>query len=115
MVMQGKLIIRIFELIKERGISQRETAKIFGVSQGTFNNWENSNTQPSIEQLVSIARFFEVSVDYLIGNADDVGVINLISTLTPEQREVISLFSALPESARNATLTVLRQMYQGTN
>ncbi len=113
--MQGKLIIRIFELIKERGISQRETAKIFGVSQGTFNYWENSNTQPSIEQLISIARFFEVSVDYLIGNADDVGVINLISTLTPEQREVISLFSALPESARNATLTVLRQMYQGTN
>lgn len=115
MVMQGKLIIRIFELRKEHGLSQREAAKIFGVSQGTFNNWENSNTQPSIEQLISIARFFEVSVDYLIGNADDVGVINLISTLTPEQREVISLFSALPESARNATLTVLRQMYQCTN
>lgn len=108
-------MIRIFELRKERGLSQREAAKIFGVSQGTFNNWENSNTQPSIEQLIAIARFFEVSVDYLIGNADDVGVINLISTLTPEQREVISLFSALPESARNATLTVLRQMYQGTN
>ena len=108
-------MIRIFELRKERGLSQREAAKSFGVSQGTFNNWENSNTQPSIEQLISIARFFEVSVDYLIGNADDVGVINLISTLTPEQREVISLFSALPESARNATLTVLRQMYQGTN
>ena len=108
-------MIRIFELRKERGLSQREAAKIFGVSQGTFNNWENSNTQPSIEQLISIARFFEVSVDYLIGNADDAGVINLISTLTPEQREVISLFSALPESARNATLTVLRQMYQGTN
>lgn len=108
-------MIRIFELRKERGLSQREAAKIFGVSQGTFNNWENSNTQPSIEQLISIARFFEVSVDYLIGNADDVGVINLISTLTPEQREVISLFSALPESARNATLTVLRQMYQCTN
>ena len=108
-------MIRIFELRKERGISQREAAKIFGVSQGTFNNWENSNTQPSIEQLISIARFFEVSVDYLIGNADDVGVINLISTLTPEQREVISLFSALSESARNATLTVLRQMYQCTN
>lgn len=108
-------MIRIFELRKERGLSQREAAKIFGVSQGTFNNWENSNTQPSIEQLIAIARFFEVSVDYLIGNADDIGVINLIPTLTPEQREVISLFSALPESARNATLTVLRQMYQGTN
>lgn len=108
-------MIRIFELRKERGLSQREAAKIFGVSQGTFNNWENSNTQPSIEQLIAIARFFEVSVDYLIGNADDIGVINLISTLTPEQREAISLFSALPESARNATLTVLRQMYQGTN
>lgn len=105
-------MIRILELRKERGLSQREAAKIFGVSQGTFNNWENSNTQPSIEQLVSIARYFEVSVDYLIGNADYTGVINMISSLTPEQKELISLYSSLPENSRNAVMAILRQMYR---
>lgn len=104
-------MIRILELRKERGLSQREAAKIFGVSQGTFNNWENSNTQPSIEQLISIARYFEVSVDYLIGNADYTGVINMISSLTPEQKELISLYSSLPENSRNAVMVILRQMY----
>lgn len=105
-------MIRILELRKERGLSQREAAKIFGVSQGTFNNWENSNTQPSIEQLISIARYFEVSVDYLIGNADYTGVINMISSLTPEQKELISLYSSLPENSRNAVMAILRQMYR---
>ncbi len=43
------------------------------VSQGTYNNWENENTQPSIEQLIALADFFEVSVDYLVGRTDDMG------------------------------------------
>ena len=31
------------------------------------SNWENDNILPSIEMLVKIANFFEVSTDYLLG------------------------------------------------
>lgn len=69
-------MIRLFELRTEKQLSQRDMAKALNISQGTYNNWENSNTQPSIEQLIALSKFFEVSVDYLIGNSDDFGVIN---------------------------------------
>ena len=61
-------MIRLFELRMEQGFSQREIAKMLNVSQGTYNNWENEKTQPSIEDLIEISRIFKVSVDYLIGN-----------------------------------------------
>ncbi len=69
-------MIRLFELRTERELSQRDMAKALNISQGTYNNWENSNTQPSIEQLIALSKFFGVSVDYIIGNSDDFGIIN---------------------------------------
>ena len=60
-------MIRLFELRSEKKLSQREIARIFNVSQATYNNWENARTQPSLEQLIALADFFDVSVDYLIG------------------------------------------------
>ena len=61
-------MIRLLELRQEKGLTQREIAKAMFVSQGTYNNWENGRTQPSIEQLVALSRFFGETVDYLIGN-----------------------------------------------
>lgn len=64
-------MIRLFELRKEKGLSQRQMADRFNVSQGTYCNWEKGTTEPSIEQLVAMAKFFGVSVDYMVGNVDD--------------------------------------------
>ncbi len=64
-------MIRLYELRTEKGLSQREMAKAMQISQATYNNWENSKTQPSIEQLIKLADFFGVSVDDLIGHTDD--------------------------------------------
>ena len=61
-------MIRLFELRTEQNLSQREIAKKLNISQGTYNNWENGKTEPSIEDLIDISKYFKVSVDYLIGN-----------------------------------------------
>lgn len=67
-------MIRLLELRTEKELSQREVAKRLFVSQGTYNNWENGKTQPSIEQLILLSKLFDVSIDYLVGNCDDVEV-----------------------------------------
>ena len=51
-------MIRLFELRTEKELSQRAVAKEMSVSQGTYNNWENGKTQPSIEQLIALSNFF---------------------------------------------------------
>ncbi len=98
---------RLSELRNEKKLSQRDMAKAFNVSQSTYNNWENANTQPSIEQLISLADFFEVSVDYLIGNSDDFGLINKNDRLSFEQQKLLKLYEQSNEQTRNAVLVIL--------
>ena len=101
-------MIRLFELRTERNLSQRQMAKALNISQGTYNNWENSNTQPSIEQLIALAKFFGVSVDYLIGNSDDFGVINYDGGEAAGKNFLGLYVSASPE-IQSAVKTILEE------
>ena len=104
-------MIRFFELRSEKGISQREIAKLFDISQATYNNWENGRTQPSIEQLIALARFYEVSVDYLIGNSDDAGIINYDKPqLSDEEIQLLRAFRPLPRETKTNFLKLMQDI-----
>lgn len=62
---------RLLELRTYEGLTQRDVAKALFVSQGTYNNWENGKTEPSIEQLIALSQFFGESIDYIVGNIAD--------------------------------------------
>lgn len=49
------------------GITQVQLAKSLGVTKQSVSNWENDNIQPSIDMLIRIAEFFQVSTDYMLG------------------------------------------------
>lgn len=61
----GKIISR---LRNERGLNQRELAELLGVSNGAIGMWETGKRQPDLDTIKKIASFFNVTVDYLIGN-----------------------------------------------
>lgn len=103
-------MIRLFELRSERELSQRDMAKALNISQGTYNNWENSNTQPSIEQLIALSKFFGVSVDYIIGNSDDFGIINYEKAIT-EENSFLSLYVSASPQLQTAIKTILEEYH----
>lgn len=100
---------RLCELRTEKALSQRQIAEQFSVSQGTYNNWENGRTQPSIEQLISLAKFFGVSVDYLVGNDD--AVANVADNLSAEK---LRLFRAV-QRLDNRTATLFVELLERLN
>ena len=100
-------MIKLLELRLEKGYTQREIAKELSISQGTYNNWENGRTQPSIEQLISLASLFSVSVDYLIGNADDSFAFSAVENLTKEEKTLLKNFRSLNQEARDGLLQFL--------
>lgn len=51
----------------KRGISQVEFAQNLGVTKQCVSNWENDNVLPSIEMLIKISNYFNVTTDYLLG------------------------------------------------
>jgi transcriptional regulator with XRE-family HTH domain len=57
---------RIKELRKQRGLTQRQMAQIFGITERNYQRYESTDS-PSNDTLVKLAKFFEVSTDYLIG------------------------------------------------
>jgi len=72
-----------------RGLNQVEFAKSMGVSKQCVSNWENDNVMPSIEMLVKIADFFNVTTDYILGRNEKPYID--VSGLTDEQISHISL------------------------
>ena len=72
-----------------RGLNQVEFAKILGVSKQCVSNWENDNVMPSIEMLVKISDFFNVTTDYVLGRNDKTYID--VSGLSDEQISHISL------------------------
>ena len=103
-------MIRLRDLRAEKNISQRKMAEMFSVSQGTYKNWEQGNTQPSIEQLRELARFFGVSVDYLIGNSDDEGYIKIQEVLSKDDVATLHTVNTLPEDSKKLLMDFIASL-----
>ena len=61
---------RLLELRKEKGVSQAKLAKELQVSYAVVCYWETDRSEPTAPNLVKIANYFGVSVDYLLGIKD---------------------------------------------
>lgn len=59
---------RLKFLRKQRKLTQVEMARILNIAQSTYAQYETGKSNPDYNILVKIANFFEVSVDYLLGN-----------------------------------------------
>ena len=57
----------IKRLRKERDITQEEFAEVLGVSCQSVSRWENNSCYPDIELIPTIAAFFDISTDKLMG------------------------------------------------
>ncbi len=66
-----KLSSRLKELRKEFNITQMELGKAIHMKHSTLSDYERRNdVDPSISSLKKIAEYFEVSIDYLVGDTN---------------------------------------------
>ena len=61
---------RIKELRKERGLKQREMAAELGLALNSYQCYEYALRYPEFHGLITIADFFDVSLDYLVGRSE---------------------------------------------
>lgn len=62
---------RIYELRKQRGLSQKELGEAAGLSHKAISTIESGSRSTTIEKLVLLADFFGVSTDYLLGRREE--------------------------------------------
>ena len=85
----GNFGIRLKTLCIERGVSQKELAEVLGVSRQTVYLWTKGLRKPDRQCLEKIAAFFKVTVEYLLGEDDSVGIENKeIRPFVSEESEI---------------------------
>lgn len=58
---------RIRALRLESGLSQQKIADYLGVAQRTYSDYESGDTRLPIGQLIALARYYDVSMNYISG------------------------------------------------
>jgi transcriptional regulator with XRE-family HTH domain len=79
---------RLKQLRASKSINQIQLAQELGVNQGTVGKWETDTRKPDVETLKRLADYFDVTMDYLLGEeACDPKIVLLTRDLNrvPEQ------------------------------
>ena len=61
---------RLKELRLEQGLSQDKLAELVGLSHSAIGFWETGKRIPNLDAVIILAKFFQVSLDYIAGLTD---------------------------------------------
>ena len=102
-----KLNEKIIVCRKQKGYSQEELASLLGVSRQSISKWETGESLPDINKLMSIAKVFDVTTDWLL--TED----NIVTNEEPEGLGgAIYIGSSVSNSKINSTF-INNTAYQG--
>ena len=62
---------RISELRRNHNLTQKQLAANTGISEISVKSYEGRRRQPAHDAIISLADFFNVSLDYLVGRSDN--------------------------------------------
>ena len=62
---------RLRELRDERDLTQTEIAKMLGMSQTGYSKYETGENDIPTDVLIKLAKFYNTSIDYLLGQTDN--------------------------------------------
>lgn len=107
---------RLKKLRLEAGYSnQKSIAQELGTTQQSYSQWESGKRTPNSDSLDKLAKFFNVSTDYLLGNTD--------TPNTPRETDLLTLLNTgsasfdgkpLTEHDQEILLQVLKDYFDGT-
>ena len=102
---------RVKELREKASLSMDQLANNLGVTKSRVNMWENNGTVPRMNVLVDLAKFFNVSTDYLLGNDDTKNVSVDNAKLSSLQRNLGKLNEAELEKAEGMLKAVFTDIF----
>lgn len=95
----------LFKLMNERNINQTKLAKDTNISTGNISDWKSGRSMPSSKKLDILAKYFNVSTDYLLGNEN-----NIMESYPNISEEDINMFNSLELKDREAVRTLMKSL-----
>ena len=103
---------RLKRLRVEKGLSQQELADILKVNRATLGNWEIDRTSPGYTTLCKIAKYFNVTIDYLLNGepvkVGDDGMPYIV--MSPEEIELFAEIKQLSEEDKMMVYSLVNHL-----
>lgn len=105
---------RLTELRKNKNLTQQDVADHLKISRSTYAQYETGRREPDFNTLQTLADFFGVTTDYLLGQTDktqvspyaapavspeDLALLEKLKNLSPEKRKAIEILAGDDEQA----------------
>lgn len=87
----------------QKGLTQQAVADGIQCSPTVYARYERGEREPSIETLLKLSTFFDVTIDYLLGNSE-----TTMSTFTKYELDLIMAARGADERAKEDALNILR-------
>ena len=106
---------RLKQLRIKNGLKQQELANMFGLSSGTISFYESEQRKPDIDFIVAVAKYFDVSTDYLLGltNATDKENIDISKVTGLNDFSLTILEQSLKETNNEASEVIYNVIFGG--
>ena len=86
-------------------LTQEQVAEALGISRQTMSNWENNKTYPDIVSVIKMSDLYEISLDHLLKEKEEMPMSNYIDYLEESTNTV--------KSQKKLSLTILLATYLG--
>lgn len=102
----------IAKLREKKGLSQKELANILNVSSSAVALWEVNKRCPSLDSLIEIADFFDISMDFLFASdRKNKNFVPIQYQAYPAQTEkIIEYFQSMNEESRDIIIGEARKL-----
>ena len=105
---QEKITIDVIQrLLQEQSKSKKELCEYLDVAPTNFGNWVSGRNVSFMKYTHKIAKFFGVSVSYLLNGEEKEKALNE-NNLTESQKVLLELFNQVPEKQQELVLQMIK-------
>ena len=94
------IIDRITILQEERNLTNKEVEVGAGLANASISQWKKGKGKPSLENIIKVATYFEVTTDYLLCLSDSRNYAVVEKSLSEEEELLLKAFHAANASGR---------------
>lgn len=92
---------RIFAIMEDKKLKQKDLAEYTGISSSAVSDWRKKGTNPSVDKIIKICEFLNVSSHYLLTGEDTDNFVD---------KKVLSAFHQLNEDNQDIIIGKMKEL-----
>ena len=111
---KNTLSLKLETFRKNKGLTQKDVADILKVNRTTYTKYETGVTEPNVSALRKLSEIFEVDLNCLLSDDDDISTVRDNGPEDEKTREFVKLFNLLSEKDKANLLNQMKKRTEGS-